>query len=207
MHTDSNNTQSTARRPGGTRRARVIRSCLSATGTLALATALTGPAPVVADDINTAPAACVAPFLNQAFPMRWHENFLMNPLSGTRTWVICPLTYDNDVVDFDPNFSVAITGGITPGANTGDRPVCYMTVNDRRNLFQPPYIFGQQRRYVGGLNTLINSPVSGAWQANGSVTIAALSSSIGIGNRNDWSASVFCRLPPGYSVSQIRSIH
>lgn len=124
MQTDSNNTQSTARLPGGTRRARVIRSCLSATGTLALATVLTGPGPVVADDINTAPTACVAPFLNQAFPMRWHENYLMNPLSGTRTWVICPLIHDNDEVDFDPLFNVAITGGITPGANTGDRPVC-----------------------------------------------------------------------------------
>lgn len=82
-----------------------------------------------------------------------------------------------------------------------------MTVNDRRNLFQPPYITGQQRRYTAGLNTQINNPVSGAWQASGSVTIAALRSSIGIGNQNDWSASVFCRLPPGYSVSQIRSVY
>lgn len=179
--------------------------------TVILTTTMTGAPPVFANDVTVPPSMCVAPFLDQAFPMRWHEHFLMNPTSGSRTWVICPLTYDNDVVDWTTGVSVRVTGGISPNVSLADVPVCYFTVADRTNLNQPPYITGPSKIYQQGLGTVANNPFPQVWQASGpNVPIASIRASIGtdpaVSNAaamNDWSATVFCRLPPGYSISQV----
>lgn len=162
------------------------------------------PQPAWGNDITVAPAACVTPFLDQAFPMRWTEHYLMNPPDGIRTWVVCPLTYDNDVVTFSPEVDVRVTGAIAPGATLADVPVCYFTVSNRTNLSQPPYIDGPAQIYQTGLGTSTNDPAAQLWQATvfniprGAIAGATQSSDV-----NDWSASVFCRLPPGYSLTNV----
>lgn len=163
-----------------------------------------------ANDVNVPPSMCVAPFLDQAFPMRWHEHFLMNPSTGTRTWVICPLTFDNDVVTWEDPISIRVTGAISSDSSLADVPQCFFTVADRLNLNQPPYVMGPARTYQQGLGTVTNNPIPQIWQATSNTSIAAMRAAIGtdpgISNGaaiNDWSSTVFCRLPPGYSLSQI----
>jgi hypothetical protein len=166
-----------------------------------------------ANDVNVPPSMCVAPFLDQAFPMRWHEHFLMNPSTGSRTWVICPLTFDNDVVTWSapqPTVEIRVTGAISSDASLADVPQCFFTVADRLNLNQPPYVMGPARTYQQGLGTTTNNPIPQIWQAAAITNIAAMRAAIGTnpgtpdaGAMNDWSSTVFCRLPPGYSLSQI----
>jgi hypothetical protein len=177
----------------------------AATMILTLGVGMTHTPMVMANDVTVPPAMCVAPFLDQAFPMRWHEHYLMNPPSGTTTYVICPLTYDNDVVTWNPEVNlVRVTGGFSPSANLADAPNCFFTVADRTNLSQVPYINGTGRTYQIGLATAINSPIAQTWQAQASnIPRTDIASATGSNNVNDWSATVFCRLPPGYGISNV----
>jgi hypothetical protein len=99
----------------------------------------------IANDVQVAPANCVAPYLDQAFPMRWHENYLMNPTSNIATWVICPMDLDVDVLPV--GFVAFVTGGIMSGAS-GELPSCFFTVNSAVNLLQPPFIPGPAAIYT-----------------------------------------------------------
>lgn len=86
----------------------------------------------------THPTECVAPFLYQAGPMRWHENFVMNPPENIATWVICPISVD-DSVAYDPNLDVsayelyvAVIHGRADGASS-ETPQCYFSIHSGLN--------------------------------------------------------------------------
>ena len=176
-----------------------LRRSVLVTSLIALLLGVVTTERVSANDLNIQPATCVAPFLNQAFPMRWTEHFLMNPSDGVETWVVCPVNFDNDVVDLDGTFIV--TGAVMSGASAS-APVCYFTAYDRRNQKQLPYITGTDRTY-GAVIPVTKTGTS--WSATLNVDRAGIVASIG-GNANNWGAAVFCRLPVGHSVSQIRYV-
>lgn len=159
----------------------------------------------MANDINIHPAACQAPFLDQAFPMRWHEFYLMNPADNRSTWVICPTTWDQDVVTWPVGGSttVEIHGAIQAGAS-GDAPVCFFAATDRDNLQLPPYIEtpGGARKFLQNLGTAMAEP---RWSSSGNVSHASIWQALG-GSSTDpsrWGVSLFCQLPPGYAISNI----
>jgi hypothetical protein len=160
------------------------------------------PAAVQANDIVTHPSNCRATFLNQAFPMRWHEHFLMNPASNQPTYVICPMTFDPDVVTFNNGgtFTVYVSGGIMSGAST-DLPTCNFYAHSRFNLRQGIYIDRPpQATYGEGLAVT----TSGAfWSAQTNVTRTDVATALDTGSQYNWAVSAVCLLPPGYSLSYI----
>lgn len=176
-------------------------SALIAVGTLL--TSLLVTTHTVAKDINLHPASCQAPFLNQAFPMRWHEFYLMNPASNIPTWVICPTTWDWNVVTWPAGgtSNVQIYGAIQSGASS-DAPLCFFSAADRDNLELSPYISipGGKKSYIQNLSTTNTPP---KWKATGFVSHDSIRSSLGGTNPSHWSVSVFCQLPPGYAISNI----
>jgi hypothetical protein len=154
---------------------------------------------VVANDVNIAPASCQAPFLNQAFPMRWHENYIMNPTSNpTATWVICPIPFDNDTLP--STFGIAVAGGIMGGASS-DLPTCFVTAQNGFNLSQPPYISGPSFKLTSSMTVELLANDPRVWYGTRGI------------KRSDWetalvdldggAASLFCKLPPGYSISTV----
>jgi hypothetical protein len=151
----------------------------------------------IANDVQVAPANCVAPYLDQAFPMRWHENYLMNPTSNIATWVICPMDLDVDVLPV--GFVAFVTGGIMSGAS-GELPSCFFTVNSAVNLLQPPFIPGPAAIYTLSMqvDTLDTYPI---WTAG--IGVNALDVYAFLLDPEFWSASIFCKLPPGYGISQL----
>lgn len=151
----------------------------------------------IANDVQVAPANCVAPYLDQAFPMRWHENYLMNPTSNIATWVICPMDLDVDVLP--ATFVAGVSGGIMSGAS-GEIPSCFFTVNSAANLLQPPFIYGPAVTYTLSMqvDTLDPYPI---WTAG--IGVSALDVYAFLSDPNLWAASIFCKLPPGYGISQL----
>lgn len=151
----------------------------------------------IANDVQVAPANCVAPYLDQAFPMRWHENYLMNPTSNIATWVICPMDLDDDTLP--ATFTAVVGGGIMSGAS-GELPSCFFTVNSAVNLLQPPFIYGPAATYTLSMQvgTLTPSPIWLAAVGANALDIYAL-----LSDPNLWAASIFCKLPPGYGISQL----
>jgi hypothetical protein len=169
----------------------------------AAAAGLSPPSAVLADDSNMAAASCFAPFLDQAFPMRWHEHFLMNPTTGVTTFVICPINFDNDEWGNTTSISsVRVNGGIMAGADPSD-PLCFFTVNSGTNLNQPPFITGTDQTFT------VSMPISrngSNWNARlSNVQISAINAGAG-NDKNAWAAAFFCKLPTGYSVSQTNVI-
>lgn len=154
--------------------------------------------PSIASDVQVAPANCVAPYLDQAFPMRWHENYLMNPSTNIATWVICPM--DLDAESFSPTFSVFVAGGIMSGAS-GELPSCFFTVNSASNLLQPQYIYGAASKYQLSMPVAV-VPTSPIWYASVPVTTSDISTWL-VDSSRYWAVSLFCKLPPGYSISQL----
>lgn len=158
------------------------------------------PSHVNANDINVHPSACVAPFLSQAQPLRWHELYLMNPATNVSTWVICPMTFDVDVVKF-MDFDVVVEGGVMSGASS-DLPRCFFAVAGKDNLDQPPFILGNPKKFSVALSV---SKTGARWGGvAGFVTQADIQADIGTPVLSDWVASVFCQLPPGHSITLIR---
>ena len=189
---------SMARRTGNSHKRRAL--ALMASAYLGIAGVVAPP--VLANDINVHPAACQAPFLNQAGPMRWHEYFLMNPANNVPTWVICPMTYDDDVVNFNNGgtFSVSLRGGKMDGAS-GGLPTCEFKVHSRDNLRQGVYIDrSPNRTFAQGLTSTTNGAT---WSASGTITRTDVSDDVGTGNQRYWGVSVVCLLQPGYSISWI----
>lgn len=159
----------------------------------------------MANDINIHPAACQAPFLDQAFPMRWHEFYLMNPADNRSTWVICPTTWDEDVVTWPAGGStnVQIHGAIQSGAS-GDAPLCFFGAADRDNLRLLPYIDipGGAKNFVQNLGTTKTPP---RWFSSGNVSHDSIRQALGGASTNPsrWGVSLFCQLPPGHAISNI----
>lgn len=169
-----------------------------------LASAALDSPPSVANDIVMHPAGCQAPFLSQAGPMRWHENYLMNPATNISTFVICPLTFDPDVVAFPAGVStyVRVDGAIQAGA-AFQAPQCFFTSASRENLFLDPYIDvpGGDRTFIQLLPTTSTAP---RWFAETFVSNDAITAATGAGFPGFRNAAVFCQLPPGYAISTIR---
>ena len=162
------------------------------------AAAVLHPAQVSADDVNVHPASCQAPFLDQAFPMRWHEYFVMNPTTGVNTWVICPVPFDNDDLTAGSTYTLRAEGGVMPGASTRI-PVCIFSVHEASNLAQPGFINGNRLVFEANLAV---TKTGGSWTGSGTAAFDNIANAIGP-NTNEWGAAVRCLLPVGHSVSQI----
>jgi hypothetical protein len=136
--------------------------------------------------------------------MRWHESYLMNPADSVLTWVICPIQTTPQTLTGN-NYYVDIQGAKMSGAST-DSPRCFLAITDQKNLSQPPYlnVTGGSRKYVTALNT---NPSGDYWNAYplSSITTTQVSNDIG-GSTSPYSQSVtiFCSLPPGYSLSKVQ---
>jgi len=158
---------------------------------------------VRANDIVMAPAGCQAPFLYQAEPMRWHEWYLLNPLTNITTWVICPLTYDEDVVTWPAGGSsnVNVYGAIEAGAS--GTPRCFFGAADRTNTSLPPYIFGSSKAYAQNLGSTVTAPT---WRSTGSVSHDNIRTALGGSSAQNWGLTIFCELPPGHAISGINVI-
>lgn len=149
-----------------------------------------------ANDVNVAPSACQAPFLDQAFGLRWHESYLMNPASNVDTWVVCPVPIDNDTV---PNeFAIGVIGSHMAGAST-ELPSCFFMVTSAINTTQPPFRDGNNQRYSLALDTSnLNADLWGA-----AIDVVKSDVEGAVGSPNLWATTVFCKLPHGYSISQV----
>ena len=179
---------------------RLLSTLLPAT-LLVIAGISTIPAAKAAEWYSVPPSACVAPFLYQAFPMRWHEAYLMNPADNIPNYVICPIT-TNAAELAGANYSAQIYGAKMSGASS-DTPQCFFGVTDQYNLQQPPYLFGNARRYITALNTLTSENF---WVATPSVPItsAAVTAAISPPTSTFTQAmAMWCLLPPGYGISQL----
>ena len=152
-----------------------------------------------ANDVNVAPSACSAPFLDQAFPMYFNENYVMNPSDNIATWVICGLIFDND--QFSPNglSSVAVTGSEMSGASQ-ESPQCFFTVHSLLNTTQNPYRFGDTRIYTISLPLTSNSP--DLWVAESTINFSQIAAAVG-SDPDLWMATAWCRLPSGHSLSGV----
>lgn len=176
---------------------RLLSTLLPAT-LLVIAGLATMPAAKAAALYSVPPSACFAPFLNQAFQLRWHEAYLMNPSDSVATYVICPLSVD--VVDLTTNIQVGVYGANMSGAVSS--PQCFFGVTDQGNLSQPPYIDGVKRRYGTALPTTISGSL---WQAISPViTRTVIDTAIGSPTSAvTQTNAAFCLLPPGWGISQI----
>ena len=178
---------------------------IALTASVAAATLLTGSmiatGPVYANDIIVHPASCRATFLDQAFPMRWHEHFLMNPDTNQGTYIICPMGFDPDVVNLSAgSFNVTVFGGIMSGAS-GSLPACVFKIHDRRNLKQGVYIDRSPTLiYSQGMTSQTNGT---QWAATLTTTRAAVATELGNNDLSQWAISTVCFMEPGYSVTQI----
>ena len=154
-------------------------------------------------DLSVHPNDCVAPFLSQAGPMRWHEHYLMNPASNGVTFVVCPINFNNDEMpNSTSSFSLTVRGARMDGASNTPA-TCFFTVYDSNdNTQQPPYITnGVTDRFTLPFTTAnLPAPPDRRWRASRNVTYAQFSS---VGSENTRMANVFCRLEPGYSISSI----
>ena len=154
---------------------------------------------VQANDLNIPAASCVAPYLNQAFPMRWHENYLMNPAGNVDTWVVCPLEFDNDT--FPLAFVVSVVGARMAGAGSV-LPTCFVSIYTSANLQQPPFITDSSNTKL--TLAMSSNPLltySSVWQAARAVNLSGAGDVIAFPDQV--AASVFCKLPSGYSISTI----
>ena len=166
--------------------------------------ALTTASPVLAKDITVHPASCRATFLNQAGPMRWHEYFLMNPDTNQSTYIICPMTYDPDVVVFGGaggQFSVQIYGGIMDGSGGSGLPFCEFKVHQRDNLRQGIYI-NRPPNHTYSIGMAAASQ-GNLWAASANVQFDDIAEDVGTTNWRNWAASLVCLMSPGHSVSWI----
>ena len=162
------------------------------------------PTAKAAEYYNAPPSSCVAPFLDQAFRMRWHESYLMNPSDSMLTWVICPIEATPQNLT-GSNYYVYIQGAKMDGASS-DSPRCFLAITDRQNLSQPPYldVVGGKRKYITALNTNLSGTLWTAYPFS-SITTSQVSNDIG-GSTSPYTqaVTVFCSLPPGYSISQVQ---
>jgi len=176
--------------------ARSVAGTLTSLGIAA--TLLTAPGVSFSDDLNVAASNCSAPFLDQAFPMRWHQNYLMNPSSNGATYVICPLSFDNDILP--PLFDIGVIGSWMSGASS-TAPSCFFTANAAFNTTQSPFRSGNNAIYKKFM-PLAFLDSDDVWVAEAVISAADIAAAIGP-SPNFWVASVFCNLSQGFSISGI----
>lgn len=185
--------------------ASALRNLLALSSALLVLTGMFNmPAARASDNYRLAPSNCVAPFLDQAFRMRWHESYLMNPADSIATWVICPIeTHPQNLTG--SNYYVYLQGAKMSGASS-DSPQCFFAATDQANLSQPPYldVVGGKRKYITALNTTSSGTLWYAYPLS-SITASGISTEIG-GSTSPYSQAmtVFCALPPGYGISLIQ---
>jgi hypothetical protein len=174
-----------------------------AAGILAIGASL-GAVSTQANDINIHPAACQAPFLDQARPMRWHEHYIFNPLSNSlATFVICPATYDNDVVNFPSGGSSFVrVDGATQNGAPSQAPACFFAAADRENLDLDPYVNtpGGARTFIQPLGTSLTFP---RWFSQASISHDGIAAALGSSDPTFWNVAIFCQLPLGYGISNL----
>jgi hypothetical protein len=163
-----------------------------------LAAAAAAP-PMFATDVNVAPSSCKAPFLDQAFPMYFHENYVMNPSDNIPTWVICGIPFDNDLINITSQTTIGVVGSEMAGAST-ESPQCYFTVNSLFNTTQFPYRPGNNLIYTTTLPLTGNS--ADQWVAARLVSYSDVAAAVG-SNPDYWVATAWCRLPSGHSISGV----
>ena len=156
-----------------------------------------------ADDMVVHPSSCVAPFLSQAGPMRWHEFFVMNPDTNIATYLICPINFDPDTSTLGSggSFTVQVFGGRMDSAGSG-LPTCEVKVHRNTNLRLGIYLNRPpDYTYKEGM------PVSNSgslWRASLSVNRTDIENKLDTTSQYEWALAAVCLLPPGYGVSQVR---
>jgi hypothetical protein len=154
--------------------------------------------PAVSADVNVAPAVCQVPFGFQSQGLRWNENFLMNPSWNVDTWVICPVTFDHGAL---PDLFVAAVAGSVMGGASTESPSCFFTINSAENTGQLPYRTGNSRALTWTLDFRFR-PDTEVWTTSRQINKTLIPGQVG--NAQLWAASFFCKLPTGYSISQLR---
>lgn len=163
---------------------------------------LLGLETAVADQLSVHPASCQAPFLDQARPMRWHENYIMNPDTNQATYVICPISY-NFGTSFSAGSTVSIAVyGAAQSTASSQAPQCFFSVAGADNLLLAPYINiqGGDRTFTQPLQTQLGFP---QWLAQGSISSDSVANALQNTNPAFRNAAVFCLLPTGYGISTI----
>jgi hypothetical protein len=152
----------------------------------------------------THPSSCVAPYLAQAELMRWHENFLLNPSSGVRTWVICPIDmYVSDFVVPQGNWLTQVFLQKSVDASP-QAPLCYFTVHSVINQQWGGFISGPSHKYTTPLQNLTSGEIT---VAQTTVTPTEIFQALGAGVESyPFHVSVFCRLDPGWGLSGVELI-
>ena len=150
----------------------------------------------VANDVSAPGSVCNATYLEQAFPMRWHENYLMNPSWNPSTWVICPVTYDNDIVP-PARFNVGVFGSLMPGASP-TLPTCFVAITNLMNTTQDPFRTGNGRKYTKYLPISVSN--SDNWIAEAPLFYDEIAPYAGP-NPNSWVVTIYCELSSGYSIT------
>lgn len=168
-----------------------------------LAGGLAATSPIYGNDIVVHPASCVAPFLFQAGPMRWHENFVMNPDTNSEaTYLICPMDFNPDIVTLAAGgtFRIQVLGGRMDTAGTG-LPTCEFKVHRNTNLKQGIYINrAPNQTYSEGMTSQSSGSL---WGAFVDITRTDVSDDLGTADQHQWALATVCLLPLGYSISQI----
>jgi hypothetical protein len=154
-----------------------------------------------ADNITIAPSSCEAPFLHQAQAMRWHQNYLMNPLGNSTTWVICPISTLPFQALYKQDFLAVVVGGYMDGASS-QQPKCYFTLHSVLNRSQPPYILGAADKRTWPLDEAESD--TNLWSAGREFSSSDTIFPEPGGTENLlFAGSFFCKLPPGYSISML----
>ncbi|MCG6984525.1 MAG: hypothetical protein LJE61_04865 [Thiocapsa sp.] len=171
-------------------------------GAVACCTAMVST-PAAQADVNVPALECVAPFLNQAFPMRWHEHYLLNPLGNQATWVVCPLSFEHTALP--QRFAVAVFGVKQPGTTQFHR--CVVNFIDLFNEDIPGVSDNPAQNLIAsGLMANPNQPGQ-RWVSVINATIPGVTNAIGGGcGPACWTISVNCLLPPGFAVQMISLI-
>jgi hypothetical protein len=178
----------------GVMKKRISQALVSA---VVFSTALLAPTGSALADLNVPGLACQAPYMDQAYPMRWHEHYLYNPENNQDTWVVCPVAFETSEL---PNpFIVSVFGVFTQGAR--GFPVCYMNVVSLRNQHLNGILNNPGQRHIYTVQLTNRTPFGQLWAADGQLDFATVTA--GLNNGGDpplWTITVNCMLPPGHSV-------
>jgi hypothetical protein len=166
--------------------------------------------PAVAD-VNIGALACQAPFLSQAQNIRWHEHYMINPVTSETTWVVCPIAFETK--DLPDTFYVGAFGNATvPGSNA----LCFANVVDLRNQNIPTFGFldnpGQDMIFQTIMST--QNPANTLWSSWATLTKAGINAAMmnppatpiepgGGKGPAYWTITINCRLSPGQALNMV----
>lgn len=177
---------------------RSLVSTLVATAIVAIG--LVSHTGVARADTQVPALACQAPYLDQAFRLRWHEHYLHSEAGNPTTWVVCPITLETD--NIGANFEVWVTG-IRESTASGF-PLCFVNVVSLWNE-NAPFYQNQARNYkaIYQLQEL-NTGRPALWVHSVRLSRAQVEADVGDGRDVNWyTFSINCRLPPQISMQMI----